>query len=282
MPTPVGERAIALGLPLEAPPTVRDPEFLERLRSLRPEVIIVADYGEILREEFISLASTGAFNLHGSLLPRHRGASPVAAALLAGDSETGVSLFRITRGLDEGPVVDRAATPIKPLETAGELEDRLAGIAAELLSRNLDRLFSGTFSEEPQRNDLATMAPKLPRGIGAIDWQLPPAALENFIRALSPRPGAFSFLLQSTRSPCRIRILLAREFQGESGGKADSPGTLSPGTVSSVDREGFRVACGGGEIEILRIQRAGKPAMKTADFLRGCVISPGDRFTSSS
>jgi methionyl-tRNA formyltransferase len=280
-PTPVKTRAAELALPLEAPPSANDPAFVERLQFLSPDILIVSDYGEILREPLRAAARIGIFNLHGSLLPRHRGAAPVAAALLAGDEETGVTLFRITRGLDQGPVVDRMATAIGKEETAGELEARLAVEAARLLERNLARLARGGFPEEPQDESRATLAPKLPRGTGEIDWSLPAARLANFIRALSPRPGAFSFLRRADGAAVgegeaeRIRILRAREARPEEPPPAAPP---PPGRVTRVEKHGFRVGSGLGELEVLELQPPGRQIMKSSEFLRGYPLSPGDRF----
>jgi methionyl-tRNA formyltransferase len=284
-PTPVRVRAEELGLTVEAPASANDPGFIARLEAIRPDLIVVSDYGEILREPFFAVPRIGVFNLHASLLPRHRGAAPVAAALLAGDSTTGVTLCRIVRGLDRGPVVGRVATGISPEETAGELEARLARLAAELLEKSLPQLISGRMSEEPQDDSRATLAPKLPKGLGEIDWSLPPARLANFIRALSPRPGAYSFLRRRegklAADPERIRFLRAREAGAPApAGPDPHPGTVPPppGTASAVEKHGFRVACGGGEVEILEIQPAGKEAMSASEFLRGHPLSPGDRF----
>jgi len=273
LPTPVREAASALGLAVEVPATVNDAAAIERLKTLDPEVAIVADYGEILRAPFLALPRVGTFNLHASLLPRHRGAAPVAAAILAGDGETGVTLFRIQKGLDDGPMVDRIATPIGPIETAGELEARLAQLAAELLLSNLPRLRSGRFTEAPQDASRATPAPKLPPGMGSIDWSRPADAVARFIRALSPRPGAFSFLFRGdSPAPPRIKLLRAQAVADS------SPVTSPPGTVSRVAKHGFRVAAGGGEVEVLDLQPPGKGPQASSAFLRGHPVAPGDRF----
>jgi methionyl-tRNA formyltransferase len=279
IPTPVRERAAALGLKVEAPASANEAAFLEKLKALAPEVILVADYGEMLREPLRSIPRIGIFNLHGSLLPRHRGAAPVPAAILAGDSETGVTLFRIAKGLDSGPVVARIATPIGPLETAGGLEDRLARLAADLLDSTLANLLSGNFAEEQQRDDLATPAPKLPKGAGAIEWSLAAQAVVNFIRAMSPRPGAFTFLRREasdpSRPPDRIRILRAQPAQPD-----PSRAPSAPGTITLVEKQRFQVAAGAGEIEPMEIQPAGKGVMPAAEYLRGSRLKPGDRFAN--
>ncbi len=276
MPTPVREAAVALGLTVEAPATVNDAAYIERLKTLGPEVAIVADYGEILREPFLALPRVGIFNLHASLLPRHRGAAPVAAAILAGDGETGVTLFRIRKGLDDGLMVDRIATSIGAIETAGELEARLAKLSADLLVSNLPRLRSGRFSEEPQDTGRATLAPKLLPAMGAIDWSKPPQDLARFICALSPRPGAFSFLFgrgsPAPPPPPRVKFLRARATADS------SPPSVPPGTISRVAKHGFWVAAGGGEIEVLDLQPPGKGPQTASAFLRGHPLALGERF----
>jgi len=273
VPTPVRARARELGLREEAPASVNDPAFLARLAEMTPDLVVVADYGEILRRPFLAVPRIGVFNLHGSLLPRHRGAAPVPAAILAGDAETGVSLFRIGEGLDSGPVVDRSASPILPLETAGELEGRLAALAADLLERNLPGFAAGTFREEPQDDRLATRAPKLAPGAGELDWSLAASAVARLVRALSPRPGAHSVLRKSGGTPERMRILLAREVpSGEPAAAAP------PGAVTRVDKHGFRVAAGGGEVEVLKIQPPGRSVLTASEFLRGYGLQTGDRF----
>ena len=169
-PTPVRLRAGELGLGCIAPATTRDESVLALIASLKPDLFIVADYGEILGQALIDLAPIGIFNLHGSVLPAYRGAAPVAHALLERELETGVTLFRIERGLDSGPVVATRRLAVEPLETSGELEARLAEIAAELLGEHLPRFASGEFTEVDQAHDLATFAPKLEKADAEIDW----------------------------------------------------------------------------------------------------------------
>jgi len=271
-PTPLGVRAQELGLTVVAPETANGAEPLAAMRALAPDVVIVADYGEILKKPLRELPRVGTFNLHASLLPRHRGAAPINWAILAGDAETGVTLFRIVQGLDQGPVLDRAATSIGPVETAGELEERLSHLAADLLARNLPRLSAGSFDETPQEESGATLAPKLGKDVGAIDWSQPPDRLSRLIRALSPRPGAFSFLLRAESPPERIRFLRAQEVS-----TLEAP----PGSITRVTKHGFYVAAGGGEIEVLELQPAGKPPMTASGFLRGHPLGAGERFGAS-
>jgi methionyl-tRNA formyltransferase len=271
-PTPIRRRAAELGIPCEAPPTANDPRFLETLRSLAPDIFIVADYGEMLRKALREVPRLGAFNLHASALPAYRGAAPVVHALLAGETQTGITLFRIEKGLDTGPVVAVERTAIEPLETAGELEARLALLAAGLLERGLDELEAGTAREVPQDDSRATLAPRLDKSAGAIAWDAPPGKLADFVRALNPWPGAFSFLHAEGRKPERTIFLRARPAAG-----VDASGVL-PGAIRDAGRQGFSVACRGGALEVLELQREGKGAVNAAAYVRGRPLAPGDRF----
>ena len=271
-PTAVRMRAAELGLPCDAPLSANDAEYLKALQALQVDLLLVADYGEILGKPLRVLPRIGVFNLHASLLPRYRGAAPVPHALLAGEKVTGVTLFRVERGLDTGPLVDAETLAIEPLETAGELEARLARLAADLLERNLEVFAAGTFREVPQDDKLATAAPKLEKGDGLIDWDAAPEALVNFVRALNPWPGAYSFLLSTARRPERTLFLRSVPAPARTG----EP--LAPGTVDEVRTTGFSVHCRGGSVEVLELQREGKAPLDAAAYLRGRPLRPGDRF----
>ncbi len=270
VPMPVRARAIELGLPCDAPESANDPTFLDSLATLAPDIFLVADYGEMLRKQLRALPGIGVFNLHGSLLPRWRGAAPIVHSILAGDTETGVTLFRIEKGLDSGPIVDAARVEIGDRETAGELEARLARIAAGLLERNLVAFSEGTFRETPQEEAIATHAPKVEKADAAISWATPALDIANRVRALNPWPGAFSFL-----GPERTTLLRARAVE------VLEPGNMAPGTIESVRKDGFRVRCGRGAIEVLQLQREGKALLDAAAYLRGKALKAGDRFSST-
>lgn len=271
--TPVGKRAIALGLHVEAPATVNDDAIVERLKALGPRLILVADYGEMLRAPLRAVPSVGIFNLHASLLPELRGAAPVVHALLRGDTRTGVTLFRIESGLDSGPIVDRVETAIGESETSGELEARLAGLAAELVEKDLAMLLAGTFIETPQDASRATPAPKLSRGAWDLSWEQPARSVVDFIRAMSPRPGAQALLrLAPGGEALRVKLLRSRLVA------AKSATDLGPGTVSGIEKHTFRVAAIGGEIEVLEIQPAGRALQSASEFLRGHPLTRESRF----
>jgi methionyl-tRNA formyltransferase len=272
-PTPVYEKALALGLPCESPASVNDPAYLETLAALAPDLFVVVDYGEILAKRFRELARIGAFNLHASLLPRYRGAAPVAHALLAGETRTGVTLFRIEKEIDSGPIVGAAALEVGELETTGELEGRLAELAASLLEHHLQAFASGSFTETPQDASLATFAPKLVKNAGLIDWNRTPGELTRFVRAMNPWPGAYSFLQSPGKNPERTIFLRVRPAAGAAAGPAQAPGT-----VAAVEKNGFHIRCHSGAIEVLELQRAGKAPLDAASYLRGRNLVPGDRF----
>jgi methionyl-tRNA formyltransferase len=274
-PTPVRKRALELGLSVDAPESANDPAYLDRLEALGADLCIVADYGELLGKRFRSLWRIGAFNLHGSILPAYRGAAPVAHAILHGETEAGVTLFRIVKELDAGPIVDVERTAIGPLESAGELEARLASLSGALLARNLEAFASGSFRETPQDSARATYAPKLEKSAGLIDWSLGARTVANLSRAMNPWPGAHSFLIASGRPP--ERTVFPRLAPAPGTGAEGAP----PGAVAEVRKDGFRIACGEGAVEVLEVQREGKAAMKAPEYLRGRPLRPGDRFSTA-
>jgi methionyl-tRNA formyltransferase len=257
----------------DAPESANDPAYLDRLAGLGADIFIVADYGEMLRKRLRGTPRIGTFNLHASLLPAYRGAAPVVHALLAGEDVTGVTLFRVEKGLDTGPIVGCARTEIAPLETAGELEARLARLGAELLDASLDAFDAGTFRETLQDERLATRAPKLDKKAGAIDWGMAPGALTDFVRALNPWPGAFSFM--AARGGALERTVFLRVKPGASPGES-----FPPGAVAGVRKDGFSVRAGDGAVEVLELQREGKAPLSAAAYLRGRQLRPGDVFTS--
>jgi methionyl-tRNA formyltransferase len=270
--TPVRVRAEELGLPCDTPDTVNETRYLEELEALQAELFVVVDYGEMLHKRLRELPTIGIFNLHPSLLPRYRGAAPVPRALLAGEPETGVALFRVERKLDSGPIVDMEGVPVEPLETTGELEERLSHVAAELLGRNLERFRTRTFAQKPQDHQKATYAPKLEKGEGLIHWDREPWALSNFVRALNPWPTAWSMLHQEGRKPERTAFLRVRP------GASQAVESLEPGTVLEVRKDGFQVSCKGGSVEVVELKREGKAALGASAYLRGRTLKRGDRF----
>jgi methionyl-tRNA formyltransferase len=260
--SPLVELAASRGLPVLQPETTRSPEFVDALLALEPDVLVVASYGEILRTEVLELAPSGALNVHGSLLPRWRGAAPIQAAIAAGDPETGVSIQRMVLALDEGDVLLERRTPIGPEDTAGELFERLARLGGEAAVEALDRIEQGEARYTPQDPALATYAPKLDKRDGDLDWSRPAVELERRVRAMHPWPGARA----AAPGGKALVVESARLATGE--GAAGELLEAGPRCV---------VACGEGALELLRVKPAGKKAMDAADWLRGARLEVGSR-----
>lgn len=277
IPTPIKARAAELGIACHEVATLRKEHGPRLHDATRCELVIVADFRLILTRRFLETPPRGCFNLHGSLLPRHRGAAPIARGVLAGDDVFGVTLYRMVRELDAGPVVARAelaAESDAPLRHLGadELESRISRLAADLLEEWLPQLESGDLSLEPQDDGAATLAPKLAKEEGWIPWHDDAEAIRNRILALRPWPRCFAEWCRATGgSP----VLL---FIDEAVPAEASAEELPVGTVRSVADDGIVVACGDGKqsLRILRLQRAGKKSLTAAEFLRGQALAPGD------
>jgi methionyl-tRNA formyltransferase len=265
---PMQRAAEELGIAFWQPDTVNDEAACAALRGLAADLLVVCDYGEILKPAALAAARLGGINLHGSLLPKYRGAAPVQWAVLNGDAETGNTVIQMTPGLDAGPClgVDRVA--IDPDETAGELESRLSERGAALVMRVVDELEAATATPLPQDKRAASKAPRLAKEDGAVDWSRPAAAIKNQVRALDPWPRAFTHWRRGDGEP--LRLILHRVQAVESpAGAAPTPGTV----VEAGPR--LLVATGAGAIDVLQIQPSGKRVMAADEFLRGYQIDVG-------
>lgn len=270
-PAPMALAAEELHLPLWQPETVNDDAGVARLAETGADLLAVCDYGEILKRPVLETTRLGAINLHGSLLPRWRGAAPVQWAVLAGDAETGNTVFHITPKLDAGPCLGVQRTPIDPDETAGELEDRLAEMGAELMSEAVAKLAAGTAEPVEQDAAAATKAPRLTKAHGAIDWSRAATEIKNQVRGLQPWPRAYTDLRRAGEDePLRLIVHQAKVAVPEK-----QPGDAAPGTVVEADKR-LVVAAGTGSLELLTVQAPGKRAMPAADFLRGFPLATGD------
>jgi methionyl-tRNA formyltransferase len=249
------------------PGSAREPAVLARLDALAPDVFLVASYGEILRPEFLAIPRVVALNVHPSLLPRHRGATPVPAAILSGDEVTGVAIQRMAAELDCGELVLVRETPIRPGETAGELLARLAAWSGELVLEALELVDSGRARYEPQDHARATYSKKLAKEHGRLDWSEPALALERRVRAMNPWPGAV------TRLPGGAELFVWRARA------AEAPGA-PPGTVLEASRR-LLVAAGERALELQEVQLAGKRVLPAAEFLRGARLAVGARLGDS-
>ncbi len=269
-PHPLKEFALSRNLPVLQPDSINTDEALIKLQALRPDVVLVAAYGQILKDPVIRVPRLGTYNLHASLLPRHRGAAPVQYSVWKGDETTGVTIFQIEPKLDAGPILLQHETPILPDETSGQLHDRLALLGATAFLDFLDQLESGTATRIPQDPDRVTLAPKIRKEQGSIDWNQTPREIDCHIRAMQPWPNAFTFLHQSGKPPERLLIL--RVAPGSDSHSAQ----LLPGDLLPDSADALSVVCGKGTVQLLEVQRAGKKPMHIEDFLRGTTISPRD------
>jgi len=261
LPTPIGQAVAERGGEAEKIDSVNAPAFLDGLRERAPELIVLVAFAQLLRTAILELPEFGCLNVHASLLPRHRGASPVAAAILAGDVETGVSLMRMDEGLDTGPVYRMIPLPIAERDTAQTLEERLAAAAAERIVECVWQTCREGLEPTPQSEQGATYAPKLTKQDGEIDWRLPADVIERRIRALMPWPRAY-FRIAGPKGARRVQITEAALTQ------ADAPGGR-PGEVRQADGNGWVAACGSGAIRLLRVVPEGRGEMTAADFLLG-------------
>jgi methionyl-tRNA formyltransferase len=263
-PSPVQALAESLGLSVRTPASMKTPEAAADVLALGVDAAVVVAYGQILPQAVLDAPRLGSFNLHGSLLPRWRGAAPIQRAILAGNLETGVQVMRMTPGLDEGPVLLTARTPIGPEDTFGTVHDRLADLGAGLLVQALDLLARGEAVETPQAEAGLTYAKKIRPEEARIDWSRPAPEVDRLIRGLSPAPGAW-FEMDTPKGRLRVKALLSR-LSAEAGG---APGEL-------LD-DGLKVACGSGAVRLLTLQREGGRPQPAAEFLRGLPLPAGAR-----
>lgn len=254
-PSPVKIIAQSANIPLYQPKSLRSEEAAAPLRQWQPDIIIVAAFGQILRPHVLDLPPHGCLNIHASLLPRWRGASPIQHAILAGDAETGVTLMRMDVGLDTGPMFVQQAVPIRADETAATLHDRLAALGADMLAAHLDDILHGRLTPTPQNDDGSTYAPMIKKADGRLDWTKTAVALDRHIRAMTPWPGAF------TEWDGRLLKIKAAQV-------VDSLPAGQPGEVVLVGDTAV-IHTGSGGIQPTTLQLAGKRAMAAADFLRG-------------
>jgi len=270
--SPMQQTGESLNLEVWAPTTVNIPESQARILSLKPDLLVVCDYGEILRPETLATSRLGGINLHGSLLPKYRGAAPVQWAILNGDAETGNSIIQMTPGLDAGPLLSQERILIDPDEDAEQLEARLAAMGAEAVQRVVDELESGTGKPIAQDKSLASKAPRLKKEQGAINWSRPAQEIKNQIRGLRPWPRAYTFWHRSAGEPLRLNI-----DRSVISSAASPTGQISrPGTVIEATDRLVIATEGGAAIEILELQPAGKRSMSAAEFVRGYRPAVGD------
>jgi methionyl-tRNA formyltransferase len=264
MPPPIAVAATEYALEVLQPATVRDPELLRHLTSLGPDLIVVVAFGRIIPAELLALARLGGVNLHPSLLPRYRGAAPIARAIAAGETETGVTVLHLSEELDAGDIILQRALPIAPEDTTATLEPRLAQEGGALLAEALTLLESGRAPRQPQDPARATYAPKLSIEEAAIRWSDPAPAIVNLVRAFDPWPVAYAL---RDGAPLKIWRAAAAERH--------EPPPAAPGTVVAAGPDGFVVTAGAGAVKVLEVQPASGRRMAAAEYLRGHPLAPG-------
>lgn len=258
-PSPVKLAALELGIPVATPERVRSAEFVESVEALRPDALVVASYGQILSQRLLDSAIRGGINLHGSLLPKYRGAAPIQRCIFNGDRETGVTLMQMDKGMDSGDVIDIVKTSIGADETYGELQDRLAAISADMIVDWLPRIIAGDYPSTTQDHASMTLAPKVERSECELHFNRKASDEYNRLRAFSPSPGCFVRL-----SSGQLRIISARL----------GTGTGTPGVVIST-RDGFEVGFTDGSLCLIEVQPEGKKRMSGRDFANGMRLKPG-------
>ncbi len=268
----IKEKALACGIPVMQPESVRDAQVVEALRKLAPDVVVVMAYGQILSQEVIDVPRLACINAHASLLPRHRGAACIQAAIEAGDDETGITVIHVVKKLDAGDIICRATLPLRGMETAEDLHETLAALAPEPLMRALHALESGRASREAQDEKIATYARKLVRADGCIDWTKPALQVTRRIRAFHPWPGSYTFyasVKSGTVKPLKI-FPPVDVFTSTT----KPPGAV-PGTVLHAGAEGLIVLCGTGAIRISSLQPPGARKMNVESFFAGHKMTIG-------
>lgn len=260
MPPPVKELAIRHGIPVLQPHKVRDPDFIDTLRGMRPDVIVVVAFGQILPKALLDIPPHGCINVHASLLPRYRGAAPLNWCIINGEQETGVTTMLMDPGLDTGPMLLSRSTQINADEDIISLHDRMSAMGAMLLAETLDGLKAGRVKPRDQDNALTCYAPMLKKEDGLIDWQRDARDIHNQVRGLAVWPGAFTTLGGQTLKIYRTRV---------------GNGTGLPGSVLRAERGVFEVACLSGSVFIEELQLAGKKRLDATSFLAGCPVAAG-------
>jgi methionyl-tRNA formyltransferase len=264
---PVAQRARGLALPVLQPDKVSRPDFVAEVAALAPDLAVVVAFGQIFPRPLLAVPRLGCLNLHASLLPRHRGAAPIQAAIAAGEDTTGVTTMRMDAGLDTGPILLQEQTAIGPQETAGELAARLAELGGRLVVETVYALEDERVTPRPQPEG-ATYAPRLTREAGRVDWTENAATIANRLRAYTPWPGLTGLLRGAPVKLCAARPL------------ARSSDRAAPGTVLAVENDGLLVACGASTVlAVIALQRPGRKPLAAADFVRGERLAPDERFS---
>ncbi len=267
-PSPVKELALGSNLPVLQPDRARNEQFVQQLRQLEPDLIVVAAFGQILPQTILDLPRFGCINVHTSLLPKYRGAAPIQWAILNGETETGVTIMKMDAGMDTGAILTQETTPIRENDNAQALHDRLATIGAELLARTIPDYIAGKITPRPQPIDGVSYAAKIKKQDGQIDWTQPARAIWNRVRGLVPWPGAFTHVSADTK-PYLLKVWEAEPLQQ----------TGSVGHILHADKSGIVVACGQNALRILVVQLEGGRRLAAEQFLAGHPLKVGQNLS---
>lgn len=268
-PSAVKELARKEKLPVFQPERARDPQFVETVCRLAPDLIVVAAYGQILPQSLLDVPRFGCLNVHTSLLPKYRGAAPIQWAILNGDAETGVTIMKMDAGLDTGEILSEERTAITDLDTAETLHDRLAQLGSALLVRTIPDYLSGSLPPRVQPTAHASYARKIKKEDGRLDWSQPARSIWNRVRGLAPWPGTYTYL-QRDPKPMLLKILRVELTDLKS---------TAPGQILSTDARGIVIACGEGAVRVLELQREGGKRLNAQQFLAGVPLHAGEKFT---
>ena len=279
--SPVKQAALALGLPIAQPKSLRSPESLEVLSAWRPELIVVAAYGKLLPPSVLGLAPLGCVNIHASLLPRYRGAAPIQWCIARGERVSGVTIMQMEQGLDTGPMLLKGQVSVEDEDTGQSLHDKLAPLGAQLLMEAVEGLIRGELRPEVQDHEAATWAPMLRREDGELDWTRPAPQLHDQIRGFWPWPGAYTTWVDPQGQAQLLKIHRARVVPASE--QPDASGQL-PGRVvaASAAQDRLWVACGQGTLALELLQAPGRRVMSARDLLNGCAIAPGAQLVQAS
>ena len=260
LPPPVKELAEKSGIPVLQPVKVRVPDVIDQIRELRPDLIVVVAFGQILPQSLLDIPPHGSINIHASLLPAYRGAAPLNWCIINGETETGITTMMMDAGLDTGDMLVKRKIAIDPEEDAQSLHDRLMALGAATMAETLDLLEAGRLVREKQDNSHTSYAPMLKKEHGRLDWTKTPQAIKNLVRGVTPWPGAYTYLDGKLLKIFRVRTAAGHGW---------------PGEVLRADRGGIEVACDGGSILIDELQLEGRKRLSAADFLSGIAVAPG-------
>lgn len=266
-PTPVGELSEKLGIETHKPGRARDTEFIETVRQLRPDLMVVVAYGQILPQELLDIPKLGCLNVHTSILPKYRGAAPIQWAIIDGETETGVTIMKMDSGLDTGDVVSEARTPISAQDNGQSLHDRLAVMGADLLVKTIPGFVDGSIVPRPQPSEGSTYARKILKKDGLINWSRSAREISNQIRGFNPWPGAFTSLSDDKKS----KLLKIWRVEVVDECSADA------GEVAETDGSSLLIGCGKGALRILELQKEGSRRMSAGEFLMGVSLAPGEK-----